>query len=118
MAKLQCSKRVFHKDGAFGEDYPCESSGVVIRSDGGLWCSQHDPEAVAKRRNARQAKWDAKFNPLQMEEEARAEETAARAALCVAACEGVADAELHGGLVLKLLSKVHRRELLEQAADG
>ena len=42
----------------------------------------------------------------------------ARAALCVAACEGVADAELHGGLVLKLLSKVHRRELLEQAADG
>ena len=121
MAKLQCSKRVFHKDGAFGEDYPCESSGVVIRSDGGLWCSQHDPEAVAKRRNAQQAKWDAKFNPLQMEKEARAEEAAARAALCVAACEGVTDEVLESltpGELTAIVKRHLRRELLEQAADG
>lgn len=53
--KPGCSKRVFH-----GTDFrgsPCLRNGVIKR-DGKWFCRQHDPEEVAKRRAA----WDAKHN--------------------------------------------------------
>ena len=96
MAKLQCSKEVHHSAGSvFGYRKGCERKDVAIRSDGKPWCRLHSPEAVERRRAAEQAKWDA-----EMEADKKA---AARAALCVAACEGVADAELKPGLLKELI---------------
>ena len=100
MAQLVCSEKVYHADGTmFGYRSPCERKGVRIRADGKPWCTIHDPAAVKARRDKAIAQWKASRLSVAKSQ--------ARAALCVAACEGVKDADLaQPGIVLEIIRAV------------
>lgn len=54
-----CSEKVHHRTGSFGfgRMYPCKRKATVER-DGQPYCTQHDPERVAREREAQMARWE------------------------------------------------------------
>lgn len=81
-AKSGCRKRVYEPGSMAG--FPC-SRAAVVPPDAPLWCSQHSPDATAKRNAKSTARWEAQWGEQQAAEEKRSQREAARdrrAALC------------------------------------
>lgn len=60
--KPKCSQRIRPRGAgmAFSSGHTCDRNGAIQR-DGKWYCGQHDPEAVAARNKALNAKWEAKW---------------------------------------------------------
>ncbi len=86
--KLKCSEHVMSVSG--GRSQPC-SKPVTVERDGKPYCTIHDPERVAARREVRSKVWEERANRLR----AFNDKTAARAAIARAAIEAVNNPSAH-----------------------
>ncbi len=49
--KHPCVEIVWHQEGNWGQNYPCQRNGTR-NEDGRWWCASHSPEKVLARRKA------------------------------------------------------------------
>lgn len=84
-----------------GYDHRC-CNPAKYEHEGKWFCGIHYPPKAAERAAAKKTRWKKEWDDRQARWKAEAERDR-RAALCVAACEGVPDEKLTPGIVARLM---------------
>jgi|TARA_R100000049_G_C1928320_1_gene72462 hypothetical protein len=105
----QCAKAVWHPVGSWGHSAGCTRNATIERN-GKWWCWQHDPEAVKKRREKRDAEGDAEHDAKMARWR--------REAAAMAAVEGFSTEALEAGVVADLLAACERVARMWQSGEG
>lgn len=103
--QAQCSEAVLDSTG--WHRYPC-SRKAKVEHEGKGYCTQHDPERVARKRGEQQARWRA-------EEDAR-QQGIRRIIAEGRACDGISTEALEAGVVADLLAAL--QAIVDKARGG